>query len=178
MYVKNKKQKKSNKKIILCVAAAIVLGLIVVFAIILIINNQKHDSNVNDQNNNTQANQNIPVQTDNSSDPKKAKQYEGEDPNTKNELTGSITSAFLTNNNLSLRVNIDQYISSGNCILTITRDNTVITQTAPIVAVASTSTCQGFDINDTRISAGAWHAKIDLLSNDNKKGVIEKEVSL
>ena len=178
MYLKQKTNNKKYKKKIILVAAAVILGLIIVFIIIQTVNSQKNNSSSS----NSQTNQSTSTQTQNgtsnSNDPKKTKQYEGEDPNVSNELTGSITSAFIANGNFSLRVNINQFISGGTCTLTMTKGDIVITKTAPIVAAASTSTCQGFDSADAEFSSGTWHAKIDLLSSDNKKGIIEGEVNL
>ena len=183
MYIKPKKENKKRNKIIIVVAAAVILGLILVFVIIQIVQaNQKSNVDTVKTDNTTtttsqQTGSNTQNTTNETTDPKEVKQYEGEDPNTKNELTGSITSAFLANGKFSLRVNIDQYISSGTCTLTMTKGSQTYATTAPLIPNASSSTCQGFDAAESEVGSGTWHVKINLEGN-NKTGIIESEVHL
>ncbi|MBR0479989.1 hypothetical protein IJJ49_01840 [Candidatus Saccharibacteria bacterium] len=110
---------------------------------------------------------------------KKIEQYEGEDPNVAEGLTGVITYAGVTSGVLRIRVNIDQYLSSGNCTLTLSRDGaTVYSETVSVVDSAATATCQGFDINTAEIS-GAGKVNISVLvSAGEKTGTIKGEAQL
>lgn len=111
-------------------------------------------------------------------DEKKTKQYEGEDPNKRNELSGSVTYAEKMDNRVVIRVNIDQYLGDGECELNLVNGNTVIyNKTVKIVSAASTATCEGFDIPASNIGAGDYTILINL-SSDNKKGVIKGEIKL
>ncbi len=107
------------------------------------------------------------------------KQYEGEDPNNNTELTGVVTYAGVANNRLSIRVNINQYLSSGICKLRLVFEGDVAAyyDEANIVSSASTSTCEGFDVSLSELSSGEYDIYIDL-DADGKKGVITGEVNI
>ena len=53
-------------------------------------------------------------------------QYDGEDPNMAEELSGALTYVGVSGNNLLIRVNIDQYLSSGTCRLELNRGGQVV----------------------------------------------------
>lgn len=109
---------------------------------------------------------------------KRPAQYEGENPNNSETLTGAITYAGASpeNDKLTIRINIDQYLGSGSCKLVLTsEDGQIITEQADIIASASTSTCKGFDIAFP--GSGTWQISIELNSGD-KTGTIVGEVKL
>lgn len=109
---------------------------------------------------------------------KKVVQYEGEDPNEADSLSGVITRADVTGQNLVIRVNIDQYLGSGRCELSLTRNGTTIyTDTASIVGVASTSTCEGFDVPVSGLGSGNTQINIKI-SADGREGMIRGEVDI
>ena len=111
-------------------------------------------------------------------DEKKTKQYEGEDPNKGNELSGSVTYAEKLDSRIIIRVNIDQYLGDGECELNLVSGSTVVyNKAAKIVSAASTATCEGFDVPASNIGAGDYTILINL-SSDNKKGVIKGEIKL
>ena len=111
-------------------------------------------------------------------DDKRVKQYDGEDPNRASGLTGSVTYAGVTNNRLAVRVNIDQYLTSGTCTLEVKQAGVTRLQTeARIVSVASTSTCEGFDVLVDEIKNGTFMVVV-YLESDGKKGEISREVSI
>ena len=71
----------------------------------------------------------------------KVVQYEGEDPNELEELTGVVTYAGVSGENLMVRVSIDQYLTSGSCELTLTRGGaTIYNSIADIVGDVATAT--------------------------------------
>lgn len=105
-------------------------------------------------------------------------QYDGADPNESVDLTGVITYTNVANGVLTIRVNIDQYISSGSCKLALVRGGAEIYgETVQMTDSASTSTCKGFDISTDGLGSGSTSIIINL-SGDNKNGVISGEVVL
>ena len=111
-------------------------------------------------------------------DEKKVKQYEGNDPNEAGELSGVVTYANVMDDKVTIRVNIDQYLSDGSCELSLmSGDFVAYEETTKIVSAASTSTCEGFDISLSKIGRGAFSIIIKL-SADNKTGVVKGEVSI
>lgn len=106
------------------------------------------------------------------------KQYEGEDPNKGDGLTGNITSTSVRDGVLRIRVNINQYVTSGNCELTILKDgNNVYSATAEVMGMASTATCQGFDVPVAEIGGGLVKILININAG-GKTGAISGEVQL
>lgn len=109
---------------------------------------------------------------------KRIKQYEGEDPNKAEELSGAVTYAGVNNGILIIGINIDQFLSSGNCALSLVRGGSEIySANASIVAEVSTSTCDGFNIPIGSLGNGATEIIIKL-SSGGKTGTIRGEVNL
>ena len=102
-------------------------------------------------------------------------QNDGDNPNTAGTITGNITYAGVNGNKLIIRVNIDQFINSGMCELTLTSNNDRKVLSAPTMDSASTSTCEGFDIPTDLLSNGTWLINIKV-TGDNKTGTITGEV--
>lgn len=105
--------------------------------------------------------------------------YEGNNANTFDSLTGVITYASVSGDKLLIRTNIDQYLSSGACALTLTNGTNTFSLSANIIPDASTSTCEGFDVPLSSLSAfsGETNIKITLTSGD-KSGSLEGVVNL
>jgi len=106
---------------------------------------------------------------------KKVTQYEGENPNTKDSLTGNIVYAGPAGNTLMIRVDIDQYVT-GTCQLTLS-GTTNYEATANLIADVSTSTCAGFDIPLSSLTSGHYYINIRLTAGD-KTGTITGEVDV
>lgn len=108
----------------------------------------------------------------------KAPQYEGESPNKSETLTGLITYADVVNDELVMRVNIDQFLQSGNCDLTMSRNGvTYYTQSVAIQESVTTSTCDGYKIPVSELSKGDFTVEIDL-DSDGKSGKIVGKVRI
>lgn len=104
--------------------------------------------------------------------------YEGENPNNREELTGVVTYAGVSGENLMIRVNIDQYLNSGECMLLLAvAGNTTYSNVAPIVSSASTATCEGFNVPVSLLESGQYSITIEVESG-GKKGVISGEVAI
>ena len=109
---------------------------------------------------------------------KKVTQYEGEDPNKAEELSGVVTMASVVDGTLMIRTNIDQYLGAGSCELQILRGGEVIySSTANIVAAASTATCQGFDVPVAAVGSGEAQIIINL-NAEGKNGTMNSEVNI
>lgn len=108
----------------------------------------------------------------------KVKQYEGEDPNTTEEITGVITYAGVSGEKLMIRVNIDQYLSGGSCALSLLKNGaTVYTDTAGISGVVETATCEGFDVPTSALGTGEIEIIITV-SAEGKGGTIKGEAKI
>ncbi len=110
--------------------------------------------------------------------PKKTVQYEGEDPNGAEELTGVITYAGVMEGSLVVRTSIDQFLGEGTCELTIVQGGvTVYSETSGIGAGAATSACEGFDVPMEQVGGGAMQIMVKL-SSGGKTGILSTEVEL
>lgn len=112
--------------------------------------------------------------------PEKTPQYEGEDPNDLEELTGIITYKGVENGNLTIMATINQYLSqSGTCIITLTGRNSRDTYTASVAAHAdiTASYCENFEIPTANLLSDTYDIEIKL-NGDGKTGTIRDEVKL
>lgn len=107
---------------------------------------------------------------------KKVVQYEGEDPNTQEELTGVVTYAGINGDNLMIRVNIDQYLESGSCELSLMQNGVAYSDVASIVGSAATATCEGFNVPVSGLG-GDYEIVIKISSGD-KTGTINGKVEI
>lgn len=108
----------------------------------------------------------------------KVLKYEGEDPNKAEGLSGALTYAGVVDDKLMLRVNIDQYVNSGNCELTLRKGGaTIYNSIASIIGSASTATCEGFDVPVAGLGGGLIEININL-SADGRSGAIRGEVNI
>lgn len=102
----------------------------------------------------------------------KVVQYDGEDPNTSEELSGVITYAGIIGDNLTIRVNIDQFLEGGECKLDVIRNGVLVhEEVTEIVGNVTTASCAGFDVPLEIVGSGAVDIEIGLDSN-GKTGVI------
>lgn len=109
---------------------------------------------------------------------KRVKQYEGEDPNKAEELSGAVTYAGVKNGTLMVGVNIDQFLADGSCELSLVRGNNVVyTDSVDIVADVSTSSCDGFSVPVSGLGSGATEIIVKLSAN-GKTGAIRGEVDI
>lgn len=108
----------------------------------------------------------------------KVVQYDGEDPNVSGGITGVITYAGVSGDNLLIRINIDQYLSGGTCSLGLRKDGgTVYAAEAGVIDSASTSTCEGFNVPVAGLGSGRYNIII-YINSGGKSGEISGEVEL
>ena len=106
-------------------------------------------------------------------------QFEGANPNKGNEITGAITRAEVSGENLVVRVNINQDLTGGECRLEALKDGSVIYTEKVVVfqSGAKTASCQGFDIATSKLGGGKINIKITVTAG-GKTGIIEGEANL
>ena len=107
---------------------------------------------------------------------KKVVQYEGDPPNTQEELTGVVTYAGVNGDNLMIRVNIDQYLESGSCEFSLMQNGVAYSDVANIVGSAATATCEGFNVPVSGLG-GDYEIVIKISSGD-KTGTINGKVEI
>lgn len=111
----------------------------------------------------------------------KVPQYEAENPNQLQELTGLIAYKGVNGKILAISVVIDQFIQNedGLCILKLhSLDSDYgYTASSDIVPEMSTSICEPFEVDISVFPAGKYSIDIELVSS-NKKGNIHDEVEL
>lgn len=110
--------------------------------------------------------------------PKTPEQYEGQDVNQLNKLTGTITYSEKSGDKYRIRVNINQFLKlPGTCKLTVNSFSTVVyTQTVSIISNPSSGSCEGFDIPLSSIPSGDLNIKIEVNANQ-KTGLIEGRIT-
>lgn len=109
---------------------------------------------------------------------KKVKQYEGDDPNEAEELSGVITYAGVAGDKLMIRTSIDQYLTEGSCELTLERGGaSIYSSIANIVGDVSTAVCDGFDVATAELGEGEIQINIKL-SAEGKSGMIRGKVDI
>lgn len=109
---------------------------------------------------------------------KKVVQYEGEDPNLTEELSGVISYAGKSGENVVIRVVIDQYLGEGSCVLELTNDDVVVySKETSVIPMVSTSSCDGFDIPLSELGSGLFGITIKVKAGE-KAGVILGEINV
>lgn len=108
----------------------------------------------------------------------KTNQYDGGNPNQESNITGAITYAGVSGDNVIIRVNIDQYLNGGTCnLILIQNGESRYGAEARIIDSASTSTCEGFNVPVAALVPGKYQIQINL-SSERKTGSIMGEVNL
>lgn len=85
-----------------------------------------------------------------------------DDNTSDNTLLASITNIEQTDSSLKIGTLIEGVVSSGSCVLTLTKDGKNVTDTVGVQALASSSTCEGFDIPIVELSPGSWKISIEI----------------
>ncbi len=123
-----------------------------------------------------------PIAPSPDSDPEnKTPQYEGEDPNQLNELTGMIIYKDIDpeTNALHSAVSISQYLQEGGqCVYNIKQGDTILsTASAAVTAEVSTSVCGPFSLPLTGLSPGRYQIEV-LITGDGKQGTIIEDLEI
>jgi len=73
----------------------------------------------------------------------------------------SITAANQNDGILQVRTLIQTTSNTGTCTLLLKKGSTEITKSAPVQALSSSTTCQGFDVPTSELSTGTWQLTIN-----------------
>ena len=99
-------------------------------------------------------------------------------PSGKSSVTVSITAANQNSGVLQIRSLIETVDSTGTCTLTLTKSGLpTVTKTAGVQALASSSTCQGFNVPVSELAKGTWNLNL-LFENGTLKGEASKTVDI
>lgn len=155
---------------------------VVVSITVLVCKNFLNNDSQHGQNNPDATQQPSDHQPEKPSDPgleDKTPQYEGEDPNLLDKLTGVIVYKDIDTENQVLHsaVTIDQYLqSNGQCIYNLKHDG-VVMRTASAVAYpdVTTSVCGPFDLSLDGLSPGNYEIEV-VMTGDDKRGIITEEL--
>lgn len=74
----------------------------------------------------------------------------------KSDVTVGITAANQNGATIQVRTIIYTTTNTGSCTLIFTKGGTKVTKTASVQALPSSTTCKGFDIPTSELSAGKW----------------------
>lgn len=99
-------------------------------------------------------------------------------PNGKSIIAISITAANQNSNTLQIRSLIEATVSDGTCTLTLTKPGYAsLVKTANVHPLASSSTCQGFDIATSELARGIWNINL-VFENSSLRGETSKSVDI
>ncbi|MDO4746776.1 MAG: hypothetical protein Q4A70_00305 [Candidatus Saccharibacteria bacterium] len=177
------KKQKRNKK---WISWLIILILFIAAAVVayLVWDNYFRDKDDNRQREETPTSvvENKPVETTETTEiteKPKVVQYDGDDPNTAEQLSGAITHAEVSGESLMIRVNIDQYLEEGECELKLLDSSGTIiySDLTVIMGNVATSTCEGFDVPVSEIGSGITEIRVGLSAGE-KSGEIRGEVDI
>lgn len=85
--------------------------------------------------------------------------------NGKGKVDITITDASQNGPTFRVRSEILAITNTGTCTLTLTKSGQVVTKTAGVQALPSSSTCQGFDIPSNELSSGTWTLSLRFENN-------------
>lgn len=175
--------RRNNRKYLFWGGGVLLLILIAVTVIVLVKKNNNADMGYNERDETEVI---IEDKTEEKNEtvsdplPKKeeVKQYDGDNPNVTDELTGVISYMSVSGDNLIVRVNIDQYLSNGNCRLSLSRgEDAIYEESVAIEASVSTSTCAGFSVPVSKLLDGKLVIKV-VLESGEKRGIIIGETTI
>ena len=178
MKINTPKQKK--KRFILVVLIFIIVvagGLLAYFAI-----NNNDLSDGDNKNPSTEQNKDTEIGNDigdekNNDNEKPVNDPQNGTSDSSPKINGVITSANVSGNTLAIRTQIDELLSDGTCLLTLSNGANLVTKTSDIINSATTSSCYGFDIPTSELTKGLWQINITIKSGD-RTGIIKGEVRL
>ena len=105
-------------------------------------------------------------------------QYEGEDPNKKDTITGVVSHAGIADGSFMVQVMLDQALgNTGTCNFVLTHSSgATLTSTSATEAGPSSSFCI-YSVPASSVNSGYWSIKVTVSTSD-KEGVITGEASI
>jgi len=166
------KKNKNIKKIVIVIISVIICMLLVGSAAIYI-HNRSNTGDLDKGNNkmptssdSSKPSNNSPTNQNNTTEPSKIDnpKSDASKPVVNQQATITITALNQNNSILQIRTLISILSDTGTCKLTLTKESTIVTRSSGTQATANSSTCKGFDIPISELSAGQWGIKIDFSS--------------
>ncbi len=103
-------------------------------------------------------------------------QYEGENPNELDHLTGLVTYTEVKDGTLAAMVSIDQYLAGGTCTANLKSNGQIVASAEQAIeADASTSHCGPITINLAGVSGGKYQLEV-IFSSGGKTGTAVSNV--
>jgi hypothetical protein len=177
--MKNHKHKKNMRKILI-ISGICVVTVLIIFAILEYLNVAHFLKKSVKQTTTTE----IAAQAIDYNPPTNEQKKSGEDIKTTNQdntaaqnsnLSVSITTKNITDSLVQIRSAINGIISNnGDCTITLSKGDQVITKTAKTYALPSDSTCQGFDIDRKELSIGSWDINLSVSINQLTANITDK----
>lgn len=167
----SKTSRSKNKGVLLLIVLAIVIlgigGSVSAYYLLTKQDNQSEQTSTESENDNNRNDVNLDPSTEEQrkagSDIKKDALQDDDEP-PQNSLTVSFTAVSQNETTLQIRTLIEKVTSTGTCELKLTKGSSVVTKISSIQALASSSTCQGFDIPMTELTQGEWTAELTVTS--------------
>lgn len=92
-----------------------------------------------------------------------------------NDLSVLITSKSQNTQTLQIRAEINKLLATGTCSITLTQGpSTVKPNPVAIQNLASTATCQGFDVPLSDLKPGDWNFVLQVVSGEKTASVTDK----
>lgn len=165
--MKIKQENMSGKKKLAIAAGIIVIILAIIAAVIFLMptNDTKNNNNPQSSTQSGNSSSNTPSPESpitEQTEPKEDSAINKSTPstpqsnNSKSAVTVGITAANQNDATVQIRTIIYTPTNTGSCTLTLTKGSTKITKTASVQALPSSTTCKGFDIPISELSAGKW----------------------
>ncbi len=166
--------------VVSCLAAIVLIALLVVLIVKMV------SSNTERENQPTEETENALVYSEDGDkdeendlppeDQKVIMQYEGENPNELDHLTGLITYTEVKDGTLVAMVSIDQYLGNGTCVANLKNDGGIAASAEQAIeADASTSHCGPITVNLAGASGGKYQLEV-VISSGGKTGTITSNV--
>lgn len=179
--IMNIEKRRKNKVLTIIIIAVIAIALFLVYWFVIKTDDKADNTADNTTTNNTKqvevdSDDTSTINTDNNAS-KPTEQTSPEQNNTGNEISGYVTSKNIDGNVLRIRVQINELLASGQCELKLSKSGMTVTKTAGVYNSASISTCEGFDVPISELSAGNWTITINVTSG-SRSGAINDEVSV
>lgn len=126
----------------------------------------------------TSGDQQQSLQNSNEVDTQPTVQSKGQEPLPANisDLSVVFSAINQTDDTLQIRALIESIATNeGECNLVLTMNDLSIAKSASLRALASTSTCAGFDIPLSELATGTWSAELSVTSGSSK-GSVNKDI--
>ena len=174
-----KKNTRARKRMWIILSIITVIVIVAGFLVFVLLNKQgvfdnnqsQQDSGLNNSSNNNDSNNMYDENEKHINDPQTKPE------NQSSQINGFITSKNVLENYLMLRIQINELLPEGNCLLELSGNGNLVTKTSEIINSATSSSCYGFDIPLSELSNGIWQVKITIKSGD-RIGIISGDVTI